>query len=86
MYAQLIPYESERRDEAYPKYEAHDFGDERVEAGHDKKPAEYCRANVACSKDGGRMAACDDGGSAHVWVYADFHDGAAGEDSLRGAL
>lgn len=74
---QLIAHESERCYEADAEDEAHDLGYERVEAGHDEEASKNSGTNVAGSKYSWGMSSGDYGASAHVRVYADFHDGAA---------
>lgn len=74
---QFITNKSEGRNETDAQDEAHDLGDEGVEAGHDEEAAEDGGADVACGEDGGRVSAGNDGATTHVGVYADFHDRAA---------
>lgn len=74
---QFIANEGEGGNETDAEDEAHDLGDEGVEAGHDEEAAEDGGADVACGEDGGRVSAGNDGAATHVGVYEDFHDGAA---------
>ena len=82
--SQLIPHYSQRCYQPNAQDEAHDFGDEGVEAGHDEQASEDRRANVACSEDCWWVSSRDDSCTAHVGVYADFHDRAPGKDGLAG--
>jgi hypothetical protein len=80
--AQFISHEHQWAHQADAENEAHHLRDECVPPCNDERAAEQGRADVACSEDGGWMAALDERAPTEVRIDCDTSNGGTSEYRL----